>query len=125
MSAPAYISKRGCDSAPFCPVARAVPGQRVGNLMQQHLLNLRGGPLFAEIARERDAVAVMIALAKAGFCSIPAKAPGTIQTVQFQHRSGSLLHPRCFGHAHRVTKPAGRGSDFSTDTPRLARNRRK
>ncbi|KRO40051.1 MAG: hypothetical protein ABR66_04450 [Microbacteriaceae bacterium BACL25 MAG-120322-bin65] len=58
-------------------MARAASGQCVRDLVQQHLLNRCGGPLFAQIARERDAVVAMIALTKAGFGSIPAKAPGT------------------------------------------------
>lgn len=75
MCSPTPVTEGAGNGEPPPAVALAGPGKRVGNLVEENLIDFVHVRALAEIARERDPLLAVDALAKACLCVVPSKAP--------------------------------------------------
>ena len=87
---------------PLRTVGSPGPGQRVSNLMEQNLGDLVCCCFLGEVARHRNALRAVVALAKPGGGAVKTKRPGPGDLVGTKKAPSFLFHPRFIRHVDRL-----------------------
>lgn len=90
---------------PFRTVGSPGPGERVSNLMEQNLGDLVCCCFFDEVARYRNALRAVVALAKPGGGAVKTKRPGPGDLVGTKKTHCFPFHPRFIRHVDRLAGP--------------------
>lgn len=96
------------------PVAFSGARKRVGDLVEEDLVHLVLACGGAEVARERNALLAVDALAKPRFGVVPPKMP-TAQAVLSKELTRSVFHPEILRHPRRVVTPRPGAWDLSPE----------
>ena len=90
------------DCPPFRTVGSPGSGERMSNLMEQNLGDFVCCCFFGEVARHRNALRAVIALAKPCSRSVKTKRPGPGDLVGTKKAHCFLFHPHCIRHVDRL-----------------------
>ena len=101
VSTAANVAEVASDASPLRSVTGLVPRERVGDLVQQRLVDLMFAVLHREISRNADALLCVVAQTRASFCVVEPKGPDTATEDRVEVRANERLGPR--GHQRKLS----------------------